>query len=143
MIAIDTNLWVYAHRKDMNQHLASRDVVTDALKGSEQVMLCWPVVHEFLSVVTNRKIFKEPTPMKLAVQQIRGWLASPVVITLQETPNHLPTLAAIALQADVVGSQIHDARIAAICVEHGVRELWTADRGYEKFEGIRVRNPLV
>jgi uncharacterized protein len=43
----------------------------------------------------------------------------------------------------VVGPQIHDARVAAICEHHGVRELWTADRDFGRFPGLRVRNPLV
>ena len=143
MIAIDTNLWVYAHRADMDQHLAARDAISRALTGVEQVAMCWPVVHEFLSVVTNKKFFPEPTPMELALRQVHGWLSSPVATTLHETSQHLLVLEDMSSQTDISGGKIHDARIAAICVENEVREIWTADRGFEKFDGIRVRNPLL
>jgi hypothetical protein len=35
------------------------------------------------------------------------------------------------------------ARIAAPCRDHGVRELWTADRDFSRFFGITVVNPLL
>jgi predicted nucleic acid-binding protein len=38
---------------------------------------------------------------------------------------------------------VHDARIAALCLQHGVRELWSADRDFNRFPALRTRNPLV
>lgn len=142
MIAIDTNLWVYAHRVDMEQHLLARDSITQALTSSEPVAMCWPVVHEFLSIVTKKKLFVEPTPMEQALRQVRNWLSSPVVVTLHETHRHLSVLEAISQQTNIAGGQVHDARIAALCLEHGVRELWTVDRGFAKYPGLRVKNPI-
>jgi uncharacterized protein len=43
----------------------------------------------------------------------------------------------------IAGPQIHDARIAALCRQHGVSELWTADRDFGRFAGLRSKNPLV
>jgi predicted nucleic acid-binding protein len=43
----------------------------------------------------------------------------------------------------VVGPRIHDARIAALCIQHGVDEIWTADRDFSRFPGIKTRNPLL
>lgn len=62
---------------------------------------------------------------------------------LGEGAAHLDLLTAIALSAGVWGPMIHDARIAAICLEHSVRELWTADRDFARFTMLRTRNPLV
>jgi predicted nucleic acid-binding protein len=42
----------------------------------------------------------------------------------------------------VAGPQVHDARVAALCRLHGVQELWTADRDFGRFPGLKVRNPL-
>jgi predicted nucleic acid-binding protein len=47
------------------------------------------------------------------------------------------------LTSHVVGPQVHDARVAALCRLHGIRELWTADRDFSRFPQLRVRNPLV
>jgi len=62
---------------------------------------------------------------------------------LHEGPGHIETLAQLAQSANLSGPQIHDARIAAICLQHGVSELWTADRDFSRFPALRTRNPLV
>lgn len=40
------------------------------------------------------------------------------------------------------GPMIHDARIAAICLSHGVKKLWTCDRDFARFPSLRHENPL-
>ena len=40
------------------------------------------------------------------------------------------------------GNLVHDAHIAALPREHGVAELWTADRDFTRFPGLRIRNPF-
>ena len=45
-------------------------------------------------------------------------------------------------RGQVSGPLVHDARIAALCVSHGVHELWTADRDFGRFPALQVRNPL-
>lgn len=40
------------------------------------------------------------------------------------------------------GNLVHDAHIAALLLEHGVDELWTHDRDFTRFPGLRVRFPL-
>jgi hypothetical protein len=62
---------------------------------------------------------------------------------MAEPESHWDTLSSLATQADLRGGQIHDARIAAICLGHGVRELWSADRDFSRYPTLRVRNPLV
>ena len=43
----------------------------------------------------------------------------------------------------LAGAQVHDARVAAICLAHGVRESWTVDRDFGRFPTLTIRNPLV
>jgi uncharacterized protein len=89
-------------------------------------------VHEFISVVTSRKIYERPTPIDLAFVQIRQWLASPDLILLNEGLDHLDELEVIAIHGNLNGGMIHDARIAAICLQHGVSEPPTAiSRGFQ------------
>ena len=61
MIAVDTNLLVYAHRPEMPFHERTRDVLTAAAGGREPVSVPWPCVHEFLAIVSNPRIFRDPT----------------------------------------------------------------------------------
>ena len=61
---------------------------------------------------------------------------------LGETDEHLDRLEVLLTQSGVRGGGVHDARIAAICLEHGVTELWSVDRDFQRFPGLRVVNPL-
>ena len=62
---------------------------------------------------------------------------------LSETEGYWPELRAVLAAGRVAGAQVHDARVAALCRRHGIRELWTADRDFSRFPDLTVRNPLI
>ena len=143
MIAIDTNILIYAHRSDFPQHRDAK-LALDELHMSQQNWAI-PVVciHEFLSQVTGFRAPYVPTPVASAFMQLRAWMESAPLSILQPTELHVDVLAKVVTQGQARGGQIHDARVAAICLEHGVRELWTADRDFARFATLLpVRNPL-
>ncbi len=142
MIAVDTNILVYAHRPEMPFHDRAREVLDTAVMEPEPLAVPWPCVHEFLAVVTHPRIFREPTPIDMALDALRGLQQSLDGGFLGEGDGYLEMLDTLARPARLQGPVIHDARIAAICVYHGVRELWSADRDFSLFTTIRVRNPL-
>lgn len=72
-----------------------------------------------------------------------AWLQSPTLVLLAESDQHWTRLRSMLSVAKVTGPQIHDARVAALCVQHGVRELWSADRDFSRFPDLTVVNPLV
>jgi predicted nucleic acid-binding protein len=74
---------------------------------------------------------------------IQVWLASPSCRAIGEDPDYFPALKRLALNARAHGPRIHDARIAAICLQNGVTELWSADRDLSRFQELKVVNPLV
>jgi predicted nucleic acid-binding protein len=74
---------------------------------------------------------------------VDAWLESPTLSLLAESSAHWPTLRALLAGGRIAGAQVHDARIAALCRQHGVRELWSADRDFGRFSGLAVVNPLV
>jgi uncharacterized protein len=143
MIAVDTNVLVYAHREDSAWHDAAYVKVAELAEGRSQWAIPWPCIHEFLAVVTHPRIYAPPTPLALAIKQVEAWLESPSLILLTETEEYWPELRTILEQGRVNGPVVHDARIAAICRNHGVRELWTADRDFSRFPTLTVRNPLI
>src|SRR5438094_793857 len=100
MIAVDTNLLVYAHREDSAWHDA-------------------------------------------AYARIEAWLESPSLVLLSESEGYWPQLKSLLRNGRIVGPQVHDARVAALCRLHGVSELWTADRDFSRFRGLTFRNPLI
>lgn len=143
MIAVDTDILVHAHRADGRLHDPARARLMELAEGRATWAIPWPCLHEFIGVVTHPRIFNPPSPLRQALDQVSSWLESPSLVLLGETSNHWPLLVELATAARASGARIHDARIAAICRAHGVRELWTADRDFERFPGLTVRNPLV
>jgi hypothetical protein len=61
---------------------------------------------------------------------------------ISESELYWPELKAVLEDGQVSGARVHDARIAALCLNHGVRELWSADRDFSRFPGLVAINPL-
>ncbi|MFP4483855.1 MAG: type II toxin-antitoxin system VapC family toxin [Spirochaetaceae bacterium] len=144
MIAVDTNILVYAHRGDSAFHGPAFEAVRSLAESDTPWAVPWPVVHEFLAVVTHPRIYSPPTPLSEALMQVQIWMGSPSFAALAEPAGvYFRHLQHLVEAAQATGPRVHDARIAAICLSHGVDELWTADRDYSRFPVLTVRNPLV
>jgi len=143
VIAVDTNVLVHAHREDAAFHSQAASCVKALAEGRAAWALPWPCLHEFFAIVTHARIYNPPTPAALALDQIDAWLESPSLVLLAETEAHWTQLRALLVQAKIGGPMVHDARIAALCLQHGVRELWSADRDFGRFPTLRTVNPLV
>jgi uncharacterized protein len=143
VIAVDTNILVYAHRADSPFHQAALERIVSLAEGAVLWAIPWPCLHEFLAIVTHPRIYAPPTPLARALDQIDAWVESPILRSLAETETHWPGLRALLTHARIAGPQVHDARIVALCRQHGVRELWSADRDFGRFPELRVVNPLI
>ena len=142
MIAVDTNVLVAAHRRDAVGHDAAAAAVRALAEGLSAWAIPAPCLHEFLAVVTHPKIFDPPTRMNDALAQVDAWLGSPSLAVMSESDRHWTSLGTMLRQSKATGVRVHDARIAAICADHGVTTVLSADRDFGKFPGIRVQNPL-
>ena len=143
MIGVDTNILVYAHREDSPFHIAAVRRVAELAEGRASWAIPWPCLHEFLAIVTHPRIYAPPSSLARALAQVEAWLESPSLTLLAESAAHWTTLSSLLVDGRVAGPQVHDARVAALCREHGVRELWSADRDFSRFAGLSVVNPLV
>jgi len=143
VIAVDTNLLVYAHREDSPWHDVAYARLLELAEGRSPWGIPWPCLHEFLAIVTLPRIYAPPTPLPAALDQIDAWFESPSLVLLAESEGYWAELRAALETGRVAGPQVHDARIAALCRQHGVSELWSADRDFSRFPGLPVRNPLI
>lgn len=143
MIAIDTNVLVYAHRPESPLHGPAAQHVAALANGDAAWAIAWPTLHEFLAVVTHKRVYVPPTPMADALAQIEGWLMSPSLKILNENAGYLPALAAMLTKSGVTGPKVHDARIAALCIAHGVDTILTMDRDFSAFPELKVRTLTV
>ena len=143
MIGIDTNLLVYSHRRESEWHAKARALIKGLAEGADSWAIPWPCIHEFLAIVTNARIYKPATPVEVALNQVQAWLGSPSLTVIGDTPRHWDELREIVAAGRIAGAAVHDARIAAICRAHGVREFWTADRDFSRIRSFGIRNPLL
>ena len=143
MIAVDTNLLVYSHREDSPFHAAAKKAVETLRQGKTAWGIPWPCVHEFISIVTHPSIYKNPTPLEVALAAVNAWAATGNLVYLAEGDGYLKRLESVAVAGRVKGPKIHDARIAALCLFHGVNELWSAGRDFSAFPQLKTRNPLL
>lgn len=143
MVAVDTNVLVYAHRREAREHAAAQELVRSLAEGKEIWSIAWPSVYEFLSVVTNPRIWKEAaSSSEEAWMQVAEWLGAPGLRLLSETEGFATVLAEFVRRPRVRGPVVHDARIAAICVAHGVEKLITRDRDFSLFPELAIEDPF-
>ena len=142
MIAVDTNILVYAHRADSSWHVPAESVIHDLAESIATWAIPWPCIHEFLAICTHPRIYDPPSPLDEALQQLACWFESPTLTMLHEGPGYLSSLKEILQETRSSGPAVHDARVAALCRFHGVQELLTTDRDFSRFRGLSTRNPL-
>jgi toxin-antitoxin system PIN domain toxin len=143
VIAVDTNVLVYAHRREPPEHDAALAVVQSLADGQEPWAIAWPCIYEFFSVVTNPKIWKQTASSPdQAWTQLSAWFDAPGLRVLSEPIGFVAMLAGFLRRARVRGPVVHDARIAAICVAHGVDKLLTRHRDFSLFPELTIEDPF-
>jgi len=143
MIAVDSNLLIYAHKEGSPFHTTAAEIIDSLRHQPTPWAIPWPCIHEFIGIVTHSGIYKPASKLSQALEFVDALFASPQIHLLSESPGYFEKLRELALAAKLTGPRIHDARIAALCLHHGVRELWTADRDFSLFPKLKTRNPLV
>jgi uncharacterized protein len=142
MIAVDTNLLIYAHRPDSVFHAKAHPWLKQRCEGRQPWAIPWPCIHEFIGHVTNARIYRNPTPIRDALSSVDALIASPSLVLLHENEDYWSEFSAIVTSAAVTGARVHDAKIAALVRAHGVAQLATCDRDFSRFAGISLINPL-
>ncbi|HMP72623.1 MAG TPA: PIN domain-containing protein [Kiritimatiellia bacterium] len=142
MIAVDTNLLVHAHQRESELHPSAQRMVRHLAESPSPWVICFHSLVEFYAVATHPRLWKQPSTPAQAWDQIAAWRESPSLRIITDTDDVLNCLEKLATSARVRGGQIHDARIAACCLTCGASELWTIDRDFSRYPGLKTRNPL-
>lgn len=143
MRALDTNVLVHAEILTSPFHTVARDLLTRLANGRAPWAIPWPCVYEFLRVVTHPRVYHPPMPAGAALSDLRRILGSPSLMLLSETARHAEVMASVIEASGATGNLVHDAHIAALCLEHGVSELVTGDRDFARFPQIHTVNPFI
>ncbi len=142
MIAVDTNLLVHAHQREAQFHHKALVAMRELAEGPRPWGICLHSLIEFCGVVTLPRFWRLPSSPEQALDQISAWRESPSLRILADDVALLDVFAGLVKKGNVRGGMVHDARIAAACITHGVSEIWTIDRDFSRFPELRSRNPL-
>jgi toxin-antitoxin system PIN domain toxin len=142
VIVLDVNVLLYAYDTSSPSYSSARRWLLTTFSGPELIGLPWQVVWAFLRLSTNPRIFANCREMGEAVQLVDEWIALKRVRLLAPGERHWYLLQKMLIEGQVRGSDITDAELAALTIEHG-GVLYTTDRDFARFPGLRWENPLL
>lgn len=132
MIAVDTNVLVYAHREEMPEHSAAHARLVQLGEGASPWGLPLFCLGEFVRVVTHPRLFAPPSTLEQALGFLDALLESPTARVLAPDEGYWSLFRGLTAEARATGNLAFDAQIAAVCVTHGVT-LLTEDRDFARF----------
>lgn len=138
MIAVDTNILVYAHREELPQHARARARLTALAEGDAPWAIPVFCLGEFIRVITHPRLFDPPHSIEEACDALGRVLGSPSLRILNPGERFWMLLAEAVREADAAGNLAFDAQIAALCRESGVSSLLTEDRDFDRFRSFRT-----
>jgi toxin-antitoxin system PIN domain toxin len=146
MIAVDTNILIYAWSKESVWHQQAADLMDRLEFGTSEWAIPDSCLYEYYQSVTSLKKLENPATVKEALERIELWLSLPHVAILcefaDEDHDHWACLTDILRYTQIKGLDVFDAHVAALCITHRVEEFWTLDRGYRRFKGLKARDPF-
>jgi len=139
LIAVDTNVLIYAHRCETRRHGEALEKLRALAEGDVPWALPVFCLAEFVRVVTHLRVFTPPSELGTALDFLDRLLESPSARLLLPSRIYASIFRKACEAGEIRGNLAFDAQIAASCLEHGVRDLITADRDFARFAELRPR----
>ena len=141
MILIDTNLWLYAARRELPQHERARQWLESTINGDQPIALPWSVVLGVVRISTQARLMRQPLSTAEALDLVEGWLMQPLVQLVLPGPDHWSLLRQLLQAVGGAGNLTPDAHLAALAISSDSL-LCSADNDFRRFPGLRFHNPL-
>ena len=138
MILPDVNILVYAHRADSPCHQKAAEAIKEIAESLAPFALCSLVCSGFLRIVTNHRIFAEPSTLEQGISFLEALLGLENCRILEPGDRHWKIFSTMLRHSKATGNLITDATLAAICVEHGL-ELLTQDSDFRRFRELKTQ----
>jgi hypothetical protein len=142
MIAIDTNLLVYAQRRHTPEHRTARRAIERASTDPRGWGIPLPCIAEFWCVVTHPASSGGPSPSKEARGFLHALAGSGGASIWTPGTGFWERLTQLASDLKIAGARVFDLQIALIALENGATEIWSHDRAFAGVPGLQVRDPL-
>ena len=142
MIAVDTNVLVYAHRAGVPEHRRARRAIERAVEDPRGWGIAAASIGEFWSVVTHPSAAGRPSTSKEAASFLRALSEDADMQIWSPGKGFGDRLVQLALDLEIVGVRVFDLQIGLTALENGAQEIWTHDAGFTRIPGIRLHDPL-
>ncbi len=139
---LDTNVLVHATHTASPFHPRARALVEHLVAGPALAYLLWPAIAGYLRIVTHPTILGTPLTTEEAMSNVEAMLAPPHIRAAGEGDDFWRSFRDVAADVKPRGNLIPDAHLVALMREHGVSTIWSNDRDFRKFRGIRVKDPF-
>lgn len=140
VLLADVNVFIYAHRAESARHAEFAGWLHARLDGDEPFGVSELVLSAVVRIITNHRIFLDPTPTGVALDFCAGVLASPAAVVVRPGARHWGIFDSLCRQTSVRANVVPDAYLAALAIEHGAT-LATTDAAFRRFAGLRVEAP--
>lgn len=141
MLLPDVNILVYALRDDFPDHSGYRQWLEQLVSAPSAFAVSELVLSAVVRMVTNPRVFRTPTPTRLALDYVHAILHAPTCTVVRPGARHFEIFTELCRATGVRGNDVADAYHAALAIESG-SEWVTADRGFGRFPRLRWRHPL-
>ncbi len=141
VLLADVNVFLYARRRESPRHQEYREWLEDRLSDPEPFGVSELVLSSFLRIVTNHRIYREPTPPGAALDFCNAILSAPATVRLRPGSRHWGIFAGLCTAVGARANVVPDAYLAALAIEHGATWV-TVDRGFARFPGLRTAPAL-
>lgn len=138
----DVDVLVHATHRASPFHDKAKTLVERFLAGPGLAYLLWPVALGYLRVVTHPTLLGAPLAPEVAVENIEQFTSRPHVRQVGEANGFWPVYRRVADPVKPRGNLVPDAHLVALMRHHGIATIWSHDRDFRKFEGIRIRDPF-
>lgn len=143
MLAVDTNVLVYAADADSQFHRPCRDWLERQRARPDAWYITWSIIYEFLRVTTHPRVMRRPWSAPAAWEFVSALLASPGLGILVPTQRHADVAQDVILELPhLAGNLLHDAHTAILMREHGISRICTRDTDFSRFPFLDVIDPL-
>jgi toxin-antitoxin system PIN domain toxin len=143
MLAVDTNVLIYAANATSRFHGPCREWLDRQRRRPDAWYVSWPIVYEFLRVITHPRILPRPWTVPAAWEFVLALLASPGLGILVPTQRHADVAGEVfADLPHLAGNIVHDAHTAILMREHGIRRICTLDSDFSRFPFLEAIDPL-
>lgn len=141
MLLADVNIFVYARRRESERHAEYKVWLEDRLSGDEPFGVSELVLSSFARIVTNHRVYRDPTPPEAAIEFCELVLAAPAAVPIRPGPLHWSIFVSLCRRVRARGNSVPDAYLAALALEQGATWV-TVDAGFARFPGLRVQQAL-